>query len=75
MRTGSDLSAHAEPAEEKRANMGEFFATEMGVIEREGEFVRLAFTSDRQVVTIVLTPSAFAAMAWLVAFCPDGILH
>lgn len=58
-----------------RANVGEFFVTEIGAIEREPEFVRLAFMSERQIITIVLPPSAFAAMAWLVAFCPDGVLH
>lgn len=58
-----------------RLNAGEFFATAMGAIERTPEFVRLVFSSDRQVVTIALPPSAFAMVAALIATCRDGTTH
>jgi hypothetical protein len=54
----------------------EFFVTSMEGVEKNHEFVRLVFhQADRQTITIMLTPSAFTAMAWLVAACPDVTLH
>lgn len=61
--------------QDERANFGEFFATNMGAVERSAEFVRLVFFSDRQTIAIALPPSAFAAAAWLIASCGDGVLH
>jgi hypothetical protein len=59
----------------RRSKKSEFFSNSNPQVEQRAEFVRLTFQSEQTHVSVILTPTAYHALARAIVAGPLMLMH